>query len=142
MSTGKDPLASKLNDTKNDPVAAELKKLMSHVEAQGTLLQKLASVREANPAGNVTPLTEPFEQELKRVWELVYTKCIERVFETPRGISGYYDQHSELLKQELQMCVIRADQAVENFIAVRNACPDPVMVMINKYRISRNPVTQ
>jgi hypothetical protein len=124
----KDPL-----QTLNTP-NSETEALKRHVSSVGKTMDTLAKV------ATVTELQqEPDGPRLHDLWILTYSKAVESVY--ARGLA-YYNQKPDLLKQELQLAVIRADEALEAFIAVRQVTPDPVSRVLARWgsKLNTNPL--
>lgn len=123
MSEKDNPLA-KVENSQLISVKKEVASLLQTVSRQGEELNLLKEISTNNV------LTKPNEPVLRELWNLVYTSLINKVFE--RG-PAFWNNKAATLRNELQLCVIRADEAVENYVAVRNTCPDPVIMAQEKW---------
>jgi hypothetical protein len=104
----------------NPSMKKDLATLTATVASMGSRLQDLAEIQ--NYRG---PMENPNEPVLRELWNRIYTSLVDLTFK--QGLS-YYNNKPALLFQELQLCVIRADEAIEQYIRVRNVSPDPVRV--------------
>lgn len=134
----KDPLADKLGEnnplqqlqsslaTSSSGLSLDVPStpLVQSVVQQGTELQKLAQIEKT------TTFKKPDEAELRAMWSLVYGHIVRGVFS--KGLA-FYNNKPCMLKQELQLAIIRADEAVQAFIEVRNTFPDVVNEAMDKF---------
>jgi len=116
--TGALPSTLEGSATENMKNAAAIASLKEQVTTIDATLTKLKEVADFKGRGQ-----EPNEPVLRDLWLTVYTALMTQMFE--KGLS-YYNNKPTQLYQNLQLCVIRADEAVEQYIKVRNTCPDPV----------------
>ena len=98
----------------------ELNKLTETVAQQGRELQLLKEIQDHTGRPKAQP-----EIVLRDLWNQVYRQLIEITF---KNGASYYNTKPKLLQSELQLCVLRADEAVAAYIAVRNVSPDPVRI--------------
>ncbi len=96
----------------------EINKLMETVSNQGKELQLIKEIQDH--VGKDKPQSEI---QLRDIWNQVFRQLIEITF---KNGASYYNTKPKLLQSELQLCILRADEAVAAYIAVRNVSPDPV----------------
>ena len=115
---------------KNDPIA-DLTEL-SPIDATNKEIAKLKigigeAVKDIDTLKAISAHSGPAqkidEPVLRDLWNLVYTALVRQIFE--KG-PAYYNNKTLLLMQSLQLAVTKADEAVEQYIAVRNVHPDPI----------------
>jgi hypothetical protein len=114
----------------NDPFKKDMPALSSKDKETAALLATVASAgNELNQIQNIQsykgPSTEPNEELLRSLWDKVYLTIISQIFD--KGLS-FYNNKPKNLAMDLELAVIRADEAVEAYIRTRNITPDPVSV--------------
>lgn len=97
----------------------ERQKLMSNIANKG----KIMNVKAQIESGIVRPEYAPEEEWAERIWVLAYEAGIATLFS--KGLA-FYNSNPKQLKEGLQLAVIRADEAVEAFVAVRKVSPNPI----------------
>ena len=103
------------------PIPTEDKTLASlhtHVASLGKDIELLRAVQAYKG-----PSIEPNDQLLRSLWTQVYLSIINQIF--AKGLA-YWNNKLPNLKMELELAVIRSDEAVEAYIRTRNVTPDPV----------------
>lgn len=115
---------------KSDPI----KDAMAGIPAKPTEVDKLKALvadqgRDLNTIQEIQsykgPSTEPNEELLRDLWDKVYLSIIQQIY--AKGLS-YWNNKPRNLEMELELAVIRADEAIEAYIRTRNVTPDPVAV--------------
>ena len=99
-------------------------KELQAIKERGVIMNTLSDIAEN------TKTVKPDEERNIEVWHLVYRCAINQIFS--KGLS-IWNQRADALKAEMQLAVIRADEAVEAYIKVRNSCPDPVFMATQKW---------
>jgi len=99
-------------------------KELQAIKERGMIMNTLSNIAEN------TKTVKPDEERNIEVWHLVYRCAINQIFS--KGLS-IWNQRGDALKAEMQLAVIRADEAVEAYIKVRNSCPDPVFMATQKW---------
>lgn len=95
-----------------------LEKLHENVASIG---KELNAIREIQSYKG--PTLEPNETLLRNLWQQVYLSIINTIFS--KGLS-FWNNKQKNLEMELELAVIRADEAIEAYIRTRNVTPDPV----------------
>jgi hypothetical protein len=113
----------------------ERQSLLQTVKDRGTLMEKIHTV------ATTSRVVSPDELELRRIWLLAYEVAITVVLQ--KGLA-FYNAKGDMLRSELELAVIRADEVVEAFIKVRNGIPDPIQRAVDKWvkAHSTNPLDQ
>ena len=102
---------------KPDPTLAAL---LSQVSSIGNDMNILKSTQAYKG-----PTSEPNELLLRSLWTQVYLSIINQIY--AKGLA-FWNNKPKNLEMELELAVIRADEAIEAYIRTRNVTPDPVEV--------------
>lgn len=122
-----DPIKAAMKNVVHDPnpitksptaQEKEIEALKTHVANIGRDMETLRNVNAYRG-----PSIEPNETLLRTLWQQVYLSIINQIY--AKGLA-YWNNKLPNLKQELELAVIRADEAVEAYVRVRNVSPDPV----------------
>lgn len=112
-----------------EPLPSEVEKLQELVQNQGKELETLRKVAEGQKAALSIEQVSP--QTLQRIWDMAYQSALASVF---RHDLSHWNNKPTVLKKNLQLAVIRADETLEALIAVRKTCVDPVQKQLQDWQ--------
>jgi hypothetical protein len=95
-----------------------LNSLTAQVSSMGKELNAIKEIQSYKG-----PSTEPNELLLRSLWTQVYLSIINQIY--GKGLS-FWNNKPRNLEMELELAVIRSDEAIEAYIRTRNTVPDPV----------------
>lgn len=124
--------------TEVSPGLNELEALRQKVAEQGSLIEKLQRVADAN----IDPNYKPDPDTAHAVWNMAYGAALASVF--GRGLAYYSGSRAATLSKELELATIRADEATEAYIRVRRSSPSPVKKELQDWQkqTSTNPLVK
>lgn len=117
MATIKDPLADLSPEPKVDALFEKVRKHGLELEA----LKKISENKTLEPVDTIC---------YRRMWMQIYIALMDLVY--AKGLA-FYGNKEAVLARELELCVLRADDAIEAYIRVRNSVPDPIEVSAARY---------
>jgi len=143
MAKANDPLAQ-LNEgatAKDESMQKEIESLRQTVSRLSNENEALRLVQSNSNAKTVRTGYAPDEAMMKEVWKLAYQSALQSIF--GKGLS-YWNTKGSVLKGELQLAVIRADEALENYISARRTFMDPATKELQDFEKaqSTNPLAK
>lgn len=129
MAKSHDPLAA-LTSPSQELASLESKdiSLQKEVESLRQTVARMSNeqeaLKEANKAIKAGKHWNPSEDEqnMREVWQLAYSAALSSIFN--KGLS-YWNSKAAVLKNELQLAAVRADEALENYIIIRKTYMHP-----------------
>ena len=129
-----DPRASQMPGMGEDPTEqlnqlsqADIS-LQKEVESLRQTVARMSNEQEALKTANLALKAgkhwNPTEDEanMKEVWDIAYRASLMSIFN--KGLT-YYNSKAAVLRNELQLAVVRADEALENYIIIRKTFMNP-----------------
>jgi hypothetical protein len=107
----------------------EVDRLKATITSQSTELDKLRAIAATQKLALTIEQASP--ETLQKVWDTVYQAAIRSIFTKDMA---YYNSKAGILRNQFQLAVIRADEAVENFILARKASADPVQRQLQEWQ--------
>lgn len=120
-------------DVKPFTPTEEIAKLKEQLSSKGTELEALQKIA-ANQKAALT-IEQAAPGTLQAIWDTAHREALRSIF--AKGLT-YWSSKEKSLKNHLELSAIRADEAVEAYIAVRKTFPDPVQKQLQDWQKNKD----